>query len=350
MKKLKRKILLTLGAATIIVTPIATVVSCGAPQDQNSNKSKSVYGQPAALSGDIPQTPTTPAIKSVPIIDIIAGKSITDKTSVNDITAQEVRDVVIKKLNTEDSPSINAKNLNSGPLDVGTTKVKLHAAGNDIDKILKYTVTSVTKNKAIRSATTLPKLGGIVDWPSENSDERAVNAITQQQILLYVRPFIDQSALASYNANIINADNLFNIGTTQVRIHAIGNDIDKILQYTVTSITKGQAMRSAADLLTLGATLTFTDQNIVDDMIAIQIHRVVDEAFQIVKGFTPTEASQIMSDRTFIVTGAKVFIWIYVHDDIGTITYTIGSVTKGEASRNKDTLPELQGTISGFSS
>ena len=346
--KQTKKILLTLGAATIIATPIATVISCG-----NTNTRTVSSKEVSLTTKDLSLTSKDSDIINVnqKFIDAVTPSEIA--TYINNS-----KNNVIDKTMTAENNSYTINHTNKKhTFTISGATITIHAIGNDSTNTLTYTVTSITKGKATRA--NLSKLGGTITGYAQTGDEITVNMITQKEIYVFLdqlkNNMIDKTMTAVNNATAINSidsKNTFTISGATITIHAIGNDSTNTLTYTVTSIQKREATR--ANLSKLGGTITgyakTNDEILVGNITQHEIATFLNDNAIIDKTMTAENNSYTINHtnkkHTFTISGATITIHAIGNDSTNTLTYTVTSITKGKATRAN--LSKLGGHITGY--
>lgn len=238
--RMNKKIMLSLGAATIVVAPIQTIMSLG---DKNTTS-----------QNDVAKT------------EIYAGLVKTpEQAYVDALTFSDIQDTLVKTINLSLSKaSVNATLLNEhGPFHIRPHNVliTLTAVGNDNTSLLHLTITSATLGNASRANPS--ELNGIMSGSIPTNDV-AVKELTAGIINLYI--------LNTAHANRLTPDELIrhlnndvwvispysvNVTTHVTKKVHLPNGTTKTI-YKVTRAWKGNASLDDAALAALGGDIIYT--------------------------------------------------------------------------------------------
>ena len=314
--KLSKKIILSLGATAIVAAPLQTIIALG---EKNT---------------------ATPE----------------DTKAVNNVTKDQILQVVKSAIGTNTDPVTAARSLNGKILTVGdNVKLIISCIGDNSAGTLTYKIVSLVKGTAVRDQAELAGLGGQVTGLF-TANQQYVNAITQKDIIEAINSFVDKNKSASVAAADMNKNHsVVSISThkVQVAIHLTSNDSKATLIYSVESVTLTDAKRAAADLPGLGGQITGflnKDQAAVDAITQAQIFKVVTKGF-VVKGLASAVAKVINSTASTYTVGpdnVQVIIHAIADDTKGTLAYTVEGIQLNAARGNPDTFPKLGATITGF--
>ena len=322
--KISKKIILSLGATTIVAAPLQTIISLG-------NK----------------KTVTPEDTKAV-------NNATKDQQYVNAITQAQIFKVVTTSFTVKGLASAEAKIINStastysvGPHNV---QVIIHATSNDIKGTLSYTVEGIQLNAARGNPDTFPKLGATITG-FFISDQNQVNAINANQILKVVQSAIIPNVQPTVSAKALNAKTLTVGNGIKLVVSATAVDTTGILTYKVVSLVKGTAIRAQADLAGLGGQITgllSNDQKAVNAITQLQISNAI--TIQVYKQIAATAAANFLNNvhGAWSIRGTSVVLHATGDDATQTLTYTVVSITKGTAARATKDLPLLGGTFTGF--